>query len=454
MKKTTLLLVIILAFSVLFFSCGNYNKEEPEIQFEPESFDDLWQFVDKNMNALKSYRIDTKADIDVEVNQIKIDGDINMQSIIIGTSVDENLYLYNEAESVIMVDGNISSRAETVLAYSDGKMYVCNKTDENTSKIYSDMTAEKFYAYFSEAGDGIDVFPGQTYEQSMEKTENGVWELRFWNYDRKQLAEILDSMGFTSKNLGFIINDICVTMTLDKQFRVANIRLDFKTDLSEEPAITMDMRYSDYNKAEKKSLDQSEYQEVCDARIVGRLKMYIDDAIYEPNGSFTFNSKQTLKDKTDTKTISRSEETDVVEYSNGNGGFYYSVDANYNGKYVSIDYFLGDQTIKSGVNSRVVDQTEDEAYAFIQQLIDPLKFDPSLVTGISEIKDGRYRIDLITKNAFEYGQAMMSLGDKYEGYELYIIVNMDEEKISVIETHLLIIGEQSKLYNDSVMTIN
>ena len=68
MKKTTLLLVIILAFSVLFFSCGNDNKEEPEIQFEPESFDDLWQFVDKNMNALKSYRIDTKADIDVEVN--------------------------------------------------------------------------------------------------------------------------------------------------------------------------------------------------------------------------------------------------------------------------------------------------------------------------------------------------------------------------------------------------
>ena len=459
MKKTALLLVIALLLSLTLTSCKLVDsiKDIKNLVIEPEGVDDLMERIDDKMDNMHSYRIYGEARIKFDVEGVELSGSVNMQSVVIGAPEDEDFYTYNSTESVILVSGNIQQENEKIIAYSDGKMYVKNSTNENSSMVYSEISGEDFYDYYTDNSSDIEFSYDRIYEKQMKKNEDGMWELSLWSFDKEYLDELLEDLEFTEDTLGVSLEDISVTIKTDKKFRVTSITLDFKIYNEEEPGITMTMKYSDYDSAEKVEIDETKYKEVSDARILGKIDTYLREAIEEPNGSFTLEiyQRRFYKDSYGYGTSAWYEETDRVSYSNKkNGTFYYNIGADINGQTVNIEYNLGSQTVTAGGQSQKAEQSEMEARAFIASLMDPSDFDPSRVIEITENEDGTYRIDMETTQYNEYMQIMISLGDSCYDYDFYVVVDMDGEEIISMQTHVNLIGRLYDYSIDSTVTFD
>ncbi len=455
MKKTALLLIFIFALTMIFASCRSDSQKDQGVKPDPEptTFEELWQLVDKKMNDMRSYRVDIDTKISVELNGVKISGDIDVQTVVIGEPDDEDFYTYEHSKSVMVVDGNISNKIESLISYIDGKMYVYNKLDSSESRIYSEISPADFCSfYLSRSGSDFDMSPESAQSKTMKKNDDGTWELSYSNFDTSTLAKILKDLDFTEEYLGFAINNIAIKVTADQNYKVTNLQLDFSTEHSDEPAITMLSKYSEHDNAKRIEFDKAEYTEVDDARIVDVLNTHMRETANKENGSFVLVADQKITDLSGNKTLSKYKETDNVSYSNKGGVFNYNIGADANGQKISIEYYLGTQTIIANGKTQTAKQSADEARTFIQSLINPTGYNTACVKDVIVTDDGKYRIEIKSGKAYEYTQTMTSLGDTLEEYEIYITVDKIGDDIVKVETNILLIGKQYKVYVDNVIT--
>jgi hypothetical protein len=89
MKKTALLLVIVLLLSMALSSCDVIWQV-----VKPKDAEALWERVDEKMSDLKSYRVEVEADISFEYMGSEVEGEMSMTTVSIGDEDDENPYYY------------------------------------------------------------------------------------------------------------------------------------------------------------------------------------------------------------------------------------------------------------------------------------------------------------------------------------------------------------------------
>ena len=274
----------------------------------------------------------------------------------------------------------------------------------------------------------------------MSRYDGKKWELEFSNFEKDALDRIIEQLKLDSleESMGIVISDVAVTITTDEKYRVDKMSIDFISESYDEPVISLDMTWSQYDSAKKVYIDKREYTEVDDVRIAKWVDNYLNEVIDRERVDFSLYMDQ--KVMKGSATYSSYVERDKVTYKNKNDKFTYDISAELNGQDYSIEYVWGTQTVRVLDQTHRTDQTEDEARSFIKSLMNSAQFSPSLVTNILEISNNRYRIYLQPADVSEYRQLMLNLSDTYEDCEIFIEVVLDGEEVNSIETYIKING--------------
>ena len=154
MKKFRLVLSICLIVLILLSmtSCdlftkatkGSNSKTEEKKMFVPTTAIELWEKIDRTMDALESYQCEGKVEIvsfydgqEIKVNSTTVTSEIN--------SKDGYAYL-EESESTIESSEKADVEKKNNLeAFYNGKMYISNKDSSSEQKFMSEVTAEKYF---------------------------------------------------------------------------------------------------------------------------------------------------------------------------------------------------------------------------------------------------------------------------------------------------------------------
>lgn len=434
MKRIALLLTLLLVVSLIFSSC-----QVLWLVVEPKDADDLWGRIDKVMTDLSSSRIDATMEMKFTYEGLEVEAESNLLLVAIGNVDSEDFYYYQKSKTVMEIAGS-EIETEEYLVYDEGKAYVSEKSDNKTSRIYSSLTSKEFYDYATDEATDFNITPDGAGVKGMSRYDGKKWELEFSNFEKDALDRIIEQLKLDSleESMGIVISDVAVTITTDEKYRVDKMSIDFISESYDEPVISLDMTWSQYDSAKKVYIDKREYTEVDDVRIAKWVDNYLNEVIDRERVDFSLYMDQ--KVMKGSATYSSYVERDKVTYKNKNDKFTYDISAELNGQDYSIEYVWGTQTVRVLDQTHRTDQTEDEARSFIKSLMNSAQFSPSLVTNILEISNNRYRIYLQPADVSEYRQLMLNLSDTYEDCEIFIEVVLDGEEVNSIETYIKING--------------
>ena len=432
--KRIALLALLLVVSLIFSSC-----QVLWLVVEPKDADDLWGRIDKVMTDLSSSRIDATMEMKFTYEGLEVEAESNLLLVAIGNEDSEDFYYYQKSKTVMEIAGS-EIETEEYLVYDEGKAYVSEKSDNKTSRIYSSLTSKEFYDYATDEATDFNITPDGAGVKGMSRYDGKKWELEFSNFEKDALDRIIEQLKLDSleESMGIVISDVAVTITTDEKYRVDKMSIDFISESYDEPVISLDMTWSQYDSAKKVYIDKREYTEVDDVRIAKWVDNYLNEVINRERVDFSLYMDQ--KVMKGSATYSSYVERDKVTYKNKNDKFTYDISAELNGQEYSIEYVWGTQTVRVLDQTHRTDQTEDEARSFIKSLMNSAQFSPSLVTDISEISTNRYRIYLQPADVSEYRQLMLNLSDTYEDCEIFIEVVLDGEEVNSIETYIKING--------------
>ena len=432
--KRIALLALLLVVSLIFSSC-----QVLWLVVEPKDADDLWGRIDKVMTKEASGRIDATMKMNFTYEGIEVEAESQLLLVMIGTDESEDFYYYQKDETVMEMAGS-KIETEQYLVYDEGKAYVSEKSDNKTSRIYSSLTPKEFYDYATDEATDFNITPDGAGVKGMSRYDGKKWELEFSNFEKDALDRIIEQLKLDSleESMGIVISDVAVTITTDEKYRVDKMSIDFISESYDEPVISLDMTWSQYDSAKKVYIDKREYTEVDDVRIAKWVDNYLNEVIDRERVDFSLYMDQ--KVMKGSATYSSYVERDKVTYKNKNDKFTYDISAELNGQEYSIEYVWGTQTVRVLDQTHRTDQTEDEARSFIKSLMNSAQFSPSLVTNILEISTNRYRIYLQPADVSEYRQLMLNLSDTYEDCEIFIEVVLDGEEVNSIETYIKING--------------
>ena len=432
--KRIALLALLLVVSLIFSSC-----QVLWLVVEPKDADDLWGRIDKVMTDLSSSRIDATMEMKFTYEGLEVEAESNLLLVAISNVDSEDFYYYQKSKTVMEIAGS-EIETEEYLVYDEGKAYVSEKSDNKTSRIYSSLTSKEFYDYATDEATDFNITPDGAGVKGMSRYDGKKWELEFSNFEKDALDRIIEQLKLDSleESMGIVISDVAVTITTDEKYRVDKMSIDFISESYDEPVISLDMTWSQYDSAKKVYIDKREYTEVDDVRIAKWVDNYLNEVIDRERVDFSLYMDQ--KVMKGSATYSSYVERDKVTYKNKNDKFTYDLSAELNGQDYSIEYVWGTQTVRVLDQTHRTDQTEDEARSFIKSLMNSAQFSPSLVTNILEISNNRYRIYLQPADVSEYRQLMLNLSDTYEDCEIFIEVVLDGEEVNSIETYIKING--------------
>lgn len=444
MKRIVLLTVIALLLSVVLSSCAVIRRVIP-----PKDEMELWERIDETMNDVKSYRCDAVVTISFEYNGIDFSGRLDLTTVVDESDDGGDWYYYQKSNSRMSTNGSLVEDTEDIVVYEDGKAYVCVDNGDNYSHITSELSKEQFKEEYVDVDDDIefDISPEDARKREMKRLKGGKWELSYSDFSSEALEEALETLNLDEfrDESGISVSDIEISLTTDENYRVIDMTISFVGDDSSEPALTMDVTYSQYNEVERVSFDKDTYTEVDDVRVATWIDAYFEDVIERDRVEFTMYVKQYVSSAA--SATGSYEERDNVSFKNTHGDFTYSIGADINGQEVKIEYGYGSQTVYVGNQSQKVTQSQSEAREFIMSLLNASGYDPVRVKDIIKSGKNSYRIELNIYDPSEYRQLMISLGTRYTGSEMYIDVTMDGEDIKSIRTYLIIYGNNSKVYS-------
>ena len=436
---------------MLLTSCEYIDFVLDFFKADPETADELWDRIDEEMDEIESYRCTTDVSINYEMQGIKVKGNVDIVMVEIGDDDDEDYYSYMSNSADVYVGGSRITDTESVVVYQDGKIYLSNKDGDVVNRLSAEMTTEEFVDYISDRDNDIDLSVENATDKKMEKKDDGEWEISFSIFDEDELLEMLEAMEFDEDMLGFEITGVSVEAVADEDFRVDEMTVTFIS--GDDEVIVMTARYDCYNSAKRVDIDEPDYEDVDYISAAITVEDYLDDVMDAESLDFDVYITHKVQNTALTEIYYEYEENDSVSFLNKNNAFTYGIEAYLNGEKFSIEYAYGTQTIIGSGSKQTAAQSALEAKSFILNLLDPVSFQLFNVSNIEKLSGDKYRIDLKATNVSDYRQTIISLGDSYVGYELYLVVELDGESVESIITYITVEGRQYVYSIESVVNI-
>jgi hypothetical protein len=314
------------------------------------------------------------------------------------------------------------------------------------------MTKEDAKAYVDEKDSDIFEF-GDCVNKEVKINEDGTYDLTFSGYTAKAVHEILDQTGLDTSMLTHDVIDVTVSIKADAEFNATVFEFSFvfeqKTGSEKMPEISVKGTYYKYNEAliDAAKVNPEKYTAVDDIRLIDEMEDLLDARYAKEEGNFTLDISQTLKIMGETQ---QSSETDIVTYGKNDKGYFYDIDADMNGTKYDISYSLGAQTVVAGGQSQVSAQTEAEARAFIENLINTCQFKDTAVIGVKKISDNKYSFTCEPKAA--YKTLIEQMGATFRSVTQTITVTVENGEIVNIESEAVANGAVTQGNNTFQLT--
>lgn len=422
MKKKMLYLMACVFLVLVTVSCG---------RAEPRSAKELYDRIDKEMDALESYRTDMSMSMTFFVSGNEVKGEAT--SYTVENSSDGSYYFCQEATTNVTCEAlSLNESVTNFEAYYDGNYFISSGSGyKTTQKLYSPMTAKEAKEYRFESDSDLDEFMEDCTTKTFSKREDGTWELNYSGYTKVAIEKIGEEMGLDDGTFPSAdVMDMNVTVVADANYRVAQIKIEFVfKESSNVPSFSCTADYSQYNEAvaELDYLNVKKYTKVDDIRVLRDIEDMLDERSESESGEFTLDIQQFVKDRNG-KHLSSYTEKDDVSFGEGADGYFYDIVLDVNRDRYNVSYKNGTQTV-TGYGSQDKRQSEQEARDFIESLINASGYSSGIVTGMEFKGDGVY--ELICGNAEEdtYRSYYQQNGGKMTSVEQIMTVTIKDGQI-------------------------
>jgi len=430
MKKLFVLLITLLLCTLALTSCGN-----------PKSAEDVMKKIDKKMDSVKSYQTDMTAKLSTEMYGYRVLADFTGKDIKINGKAG-NYYDYTIMEgSMEMKDLEKNEVIQTVKtkdlrAFHEGKMFVWAEQDNLVQKLYSSLTKDEYITYLEKQSGMIELDFESCVNSSFVKNEDKSWTLTYSGYTKKAIDEFIEAFGddlFEEE-----IEDMEITVHANADFTVKDVEIKMIFENESSPSeFSMNQKYSNYGEATPivDTLDVAQYKEVSDCRLLTDIRDMIEDLEELENGSFVLDITQTLSTSGPAYNQTTTEK-DTVTYGKKDGKYFYNAKATTGNMKYDIDYANGKQTVTVSGQVQTADQTEKEAQAFINGLINTAKYEAIRVSNIKTLENGTYRITCDKPNENLYEPVFSSLRTLVQSVSQTIDITVQDGKIIKIESTL------------------
>ena len=142
MKKFLKLFLIPLSlvlFAGMLIACTPQNNEEKE----PETAIELWDRIDKKMEALESYEMSSNIQMTFYVLGKKVTGTI--VGGVIESNKDNNYYYYTDSGTTLSCPQlNLFQKENTIESYQNGTLFISTVNDSVNQQLYQDITIDEY----------------------------------------------------------------------------------------------------------------------------------------------------------------------------------------------------------------------------------------------------------------------------------------------------------------------
>lgn len=458
----TLLLIMLALFMVLSLaSCAKLedtdgsSDQDTTVAPAPEksyTADELFNLIDEKMDSYDSYESTLEMIMNVTMNGVEASVTAKGLEIRQGLTTD-NFAFYTETEMKMSIPSLSTTEKQTsVEAYHSGNYFISDRGESVNRKLCSPMTKEEAKEYVDEKDTDVFEF-GDCVNKEAKINEDGTYDLTFSGYTAEAVHEILGQTGADAWSLTHDVIDITFHITADAEFNATAFEFSFvfeqKPGSEKIPEISVKGTFYKYNEAaiDEAEVNPEKYTAVDDIRLIDEMEDLLDARYAKEEGKFTLDISQTLKIMGETQ---QSTETDIVTYGKNDKGYFYDIDADMNGTKYDISYSQGVQNVVVDGQSQQVAQTEAEARAFIEGLINSCQFNDDFVIDIKKNSDTQYVFTCEPKNS--YKALIEQMGATFRSVTQTITVTVENGEIVKIESEANVNGAVTQGNNTFQLT--
>ena len=369
-KRIFILLAVILVALTAFSSCrkGDDNDDQNE------TFN-IMEKISTAMDAAASYEVEQEINVEASLldEKMLILGDAQH---IYSKDANGELYFY----SVINADAKfqeVEHKTSVIEAFKDGQYFFSYaETGSSRKSIRSALTESEFIEYYESYSGDTNLLDNYGEISYVEK-DGGGYTVTLKNYNDGAIKDANKTCGLPLESEGSVITDIVVKIEASSEFLINEVKVDYIFSNSEDKGSQKTV-FSNYNKARKKTIDETKFTLVEDATAVSILMSLIDDRAESTKGAFTVSYEQ--KTEHPTSSPHTYKEYYNVSYGVENDKYYFDMQANINNRTQNVSY-------KNGyfvVNKFVQDPIDDiAAKQYVDTVMDPFSFSPSYMDATS-----------------------------------------------------------------------
>ena len=427
LKQLAFVLVCLMLLGTLA-SCSPAAKLE-KLE-EAERAPHLYEMVDDRMNKVRSYNLEMELEMTALISgqKLRVEGSSDVALI---NGKKNNFVQITETEMTGSLNGDEIVSQKIVEGFQDGKMFYHSKSKENGEKsevsLYSNIDKEAYLAHREAMSDSFDINPDTlTHAETTtcKMNDDGTWVATYTDFNETGMESFVKLFDSYTEALGsgLSVDDVKMTLKTDKKLYPTQIELEVEFGGNQytlgdtQPSCKMTIDFSDFNDVEVDKVDLADYTEVDDLRAIDTVTKAMEDYAKLENGRFELNIDQTVS------VGGRKEsslERNVCSFATDKDGkFSYNITAKTNIYNIIIAYANGVQTttLKQGSQSSGPNkekQTEAEAKASIERLMNLAKLDKNNIADIKDNGDGVYVFTLKDVDLSAFAALMdPSKGDK------------------------------------------
>lgn len=402
MKRIIALLVLV-ATVLSLASCGVLYAIIP-----PNSPKVVLRRVNFKMSMLDSFKADVSGGMKFEVAGEEVSTEISGVHIESGRNDIDDYYYYEKQElHMTSEDGKIDEQTETLTAYSDGKMYMENKAYDKDQRLFSPITVEEFMNSLFDMTD--DAFEIEAEKEEFKENEDGTWTYIQSGHTKEDINNFAYNIGSFELFSNSKITDMVVTVVADEKFRAKSFLIEFVFEENKKSAVKPEfyikLDYSDYDCAERVTIDESGYTEVDNVLAIMAFNKKLNESYSDKDASVRI-SAVIDKDEYD-KPI---ETLTILSYGENDDGYYYNV---IQGDII-LAYASGELTVTQNGMTTTVEQSEIEARLIVNSMLNAYAFDLMSV------------IDVVSLGADRYNLVLKLSGDNYDSlFGEYSVIDVE-----------------------------
>ena len=444
MKKRTLIICAMLACVLLLTSCQTIKDA---LRPDPETAEQLWERIGEVMKAYDAH------EASMEMDMVMVVEGYAVKSSATGTLIEdkgEDYYYYSETNVKVECDElDLEQESRAISAYMDGLAFELRSEDKSERKLCSKMTAEEYAAYLAADREesSFDADITDCTNATFTKNEDKTWTLTYSGYTKKAIKGITGALSTQELDVfGADIVDVKITLRANEDFCVTDISMEFEFDTDKDakqtPALNVRIKLKAVGDAVTRvteTIDAAKYKEVDNLAMSKQLDNMIKQRVEAEQGAFECKMSQTVKVMGQSQSFV---ESDQVKYGREDGKYYYDITVESDGISSTVTYKNGTQTVTSGGESYDVPQSEDEAKAFIESLInDPsLGYNAEQITDIEKKNDGVFVIELALTDSATFEELFESMDGTYKSATQTVTVTVQDEKLIRIKNEIVASG--------------